>query len=78
MNYAVVKFVNGNFAIDSEWNDNIHGAIIQWHSVCRALWGDTATKAATVVIVDENLREIENGKYREYISHADDTTPNLN
>lgn len=74
MNYAVVKVVNGNFTIDSEWNNNIQGAIIQWHNVCRALWGDEETKAATVVIVDGQLREVENGKYREYISHTDDTT----
>ena len=68
MKYAVLKVVNGSFSIDSEWVDNLNGAIVQWHSVCRSLWNDkTMTVKAKVEIVDENLYPQEG--YIEVIQH---------
>ena len=69
MKYAVVKVVNGSFSIDSEWPDNLNGAIVQWHSVCRSLWNDkTMAVKAKVEIVDENLYPQEG--YVEVIQHG--------
>ena len=68
MKYAIVKVVNGSFSIDSEWTDNLNGAIVQWHSICRNLWNDKTTAVkAKVEIVDENLYPQEG--YVEVIQH---------
>ncbi len=65
MTYAVIKCVNGNFALDSEWKGNINGAIMQWHNVCRTLWSAEDVNMATVEIIDELGTVLEN--YREII-----------
>ena len=69
MKYAVIKSVNGNFSIDSEW-DNLQSAIMQWHSVCRALWAESTVETATVAVVNQQLEDVESGKYKEFISHT--------
>ena len=69
MKYAVIKVVNGNFLVDSEWQDNPNGAIVQYHSVCRDLWNDKTHEVnAKVEIVDEYLNIIEN--YVEVVKHG--------
>ena len=69
MKYAVIKVVNGNFAIESEWG-NLQSAIVQWHGVCRTLWAETTVEKATVSLVNEQMEDVENGKYKEFISHT--------
>ena len=66
MKYAVLKIVNGNFLIDSEWNTDVSGAIMQWHAVCRALRNDSQTQSATVKVIDEQGNLYEG--YKEFIS----------
>ena len=65
MTYAVIKCVNGSFTLDSEWKNNINGAIMQWHNVCRTLWSSEDVNMATVEIIDELGTVLEN--YREII-----------
>ena len=67
MEYAVIKVVNGNFAVSTEHGDNLQGAIIAFHSLCAALWNDSAAVEAVVKVVDTNLDTVD-GKV-EFISH---------
>ena len=67
MKYAIVKIVNGTFSIDSEWNKNITGAIVKFHSVCSTLWNEVTVETATVEIID-NQGDVVQG-YKEYIRH---------
>ena len=69
MKYAVIKVVNGNYFVDSEFHDNLNGAIVQWHGVCRDLWNDKTHEVnAKVEIVDEDLNVIES--YAEVVKHG--------
>ena len=71
MKYAIVKTVNGAFTIDSEWNEDINQAIVQFHSVCKTLWNESTVERATVAIVDDDLNPYVNGKeYIETIRHT--------
>ena len=65
--YAILKIVNGTFSIDSEWGENLNGAIVQWHSVCRTLWNEKAVKTATVKIINESGEQYES--YKEFVHH---------
>ena len=65
MSYAVQKIVNGNFSIDSEFGDNLKGAIMQWHAVCRAMWNDSTVEYAYASIINQSGRVVEG--YNEYI-----------
>lgn len=67
MKYAIVKIVNGTFTIDSEWNGNLTGAIVKFHSVCGTLWNEVTVETATVEIID-NQGDVVQG-YKEFISH---------
>ena len=68
MNYGVLKAINGNVAVDSEWS-NLQQAIVQFHSVCTNLWNASDVEYATVMIVDDKLRSlsdyVEKVKYSE-------------
>lgn len=66
MKYAVLKCTNGNFAIDSEW-DNLDSAKVSYHNLCSSLWNAGDVQTACVGIVDENLDFVPG--YREFISH---------
>ena len=55
MKYAVVKCVNGNFAISTEHGENKDAAKIAYHQLCAALINDQTTQTAMVKVVDENL-----------------------
>ena len=67
MKYAILKIVNGTFSIDSEWNNNLEGAIVKFHSVSATLWNETTVETATVEIID-NQGDVVHG-YREFINH---------
>ena len=76
MKYAIVKVINGNFSIDSEWTDNLKGAKVKFHDVAKTLWNAPDVLDAYVEIVDENLDCVE--QYKEYIHHdivTVETTP---
>lgn len=67
MKYAIVKCTDGNYNIHAEGFTDLNAAKISYHGLCQALWNDTATKSAMVMIVDENLDCVE--RYKEYIHH---------
>lgn len=68
MKYAVIKVVNGNFAISTEHGDNKDGAVVAYHSLCADLWNDASEVTATVSIMDSNLDVVDG--YKEYIQHS--------
>ena len=68
MKYAVLKIVNGNFLIDSEWNDDTQGAIVKFHDVCKTLWNASDVTNATVEIIDQKGCIYK--EYREFITHT--------
>ena len=65
--YAVLKIVNGNFSIDSEWGANLQGALVQWHDVCKTLWNSSDVVTAYVKVINEQGNQIED--YGEFIHH---------
>ena len=67
MKYAIAKVINGNFSIDSEWNNNLNGAKVKFHTVCQNLWNAPDVLSAYVMIVDEQLDCVEG--YKEFIHH---------
>ena len=69
MKYAVIKVVNGNYAIASEGHTTPQAAIISWHEVCKTHWNAQDVISATISIVDENLDPYEGGRYKEHITH---------
>lgn len=66
MKYAVIQCADGNFTIASEWSTQ-EGAIKAYHGLCQALWNDSGTTTACVIIVDENFDKL--GDYKEFIRH---------
>lgn len=67
MKLFVVKVVNGNPAIVSEWTNNTQGAIISFHDTCKTLWNASDVIKATVRILDEQLDCYQG--YNEVITH---------
>ena len=67
MKYSIIKVVNGNFSIDSEWGENLTGAKTAFHGVCQALWNATDVLNAYVMIADEQLDAVDG--YKERIHH---------
>ena len=68
MKMAIVKVINGNYAIHSEGITDVAAAKTQFHGLCQTLWNAPDVITAEVMIVDENLDCVEG--YREYITHA--------
>ena len=66
MKYAVIKIVNGNYAIQSE-HDTFQSALISFHNFCAALWNEPTAYDATIAIFDDKLKIV--GGYKEMISH---------
>ena len=66
MKYAIIKCINGNFAIHAETSD-LNGAKVNFHGLCQTLWSAPDVITAKVEIVDEQLNCVED--YREYIHH---------
>lgn len=68
MKLFVVKVVNGNIAVVSEWTDNEKGALVSFHDTCKTLWNADDVITARVKILTESLDLFEN--HDEIISHA--------
>lgn len=66
MKYTIIKCINSNFAIDSEWGD-LTSAKTQFHGLCQTLWNAPDVLSAYVAIVDEQLDVVDG--YKEYIHH---------
>ena len=67
MKYAIVKVVNGNYAIHAEGFTTVESAKVAYHGLCQTLWNASDVITATVKIVDENLDAVEECK--EFIHH---------
>jgi hypothetical protein len=72
MKYAILKAINGNFTIDSEFSE-LQLAKVKFHGVCQTLWNASDVLTAKVMIVDEQLNCVEG--YREYIFHEAEPEP---
>ena len=70
MKYAVVKVVNGTFAISTEHGEDLRAAKIAFHQLCAALENASDVVTAEVKIMDENLDNTED--YKEFISHTEE------
>lgn len=68
MKYAIIKVVNGNYAIHAEGITDISAAKVSFHNLCAALWNEPTVLTACVKIVDENLDAAQG--CREFIYHA--------
>lgn len=68
MQYAIMKVVNGSFAIQAEGITDVASAKTQFHGLCQTLWNAPDVLTACVMITDESLNVVEG--YREFISHA--------
>ena len=67
MKYAIIKVTNGNFNIHAEgFEDNLNGAKVSYHDLCKLLWNDAETQTACIMITDENLDVVQG--YKEFIS----------
>lgn len=64
--YAVIICNNGNFTVDSEWNDE-QSAKIRFHDKCKLFWNAPDALATKVEIVDDQLNIV--GDYKEFIYH---------
>ena len=67
MKYSIIKVVNGNFSIDSEWGENLTGAKTAYHGLCQTLWNTADVITAYVMIADEQLDAVDG--YKERIHH---------
>ena len=65
--YAIIKCVNGNYAIHSEGIATIEAAKVQYHGLCQTLWNAPDVITARVMIADEQLDIVEG--YKEFIHH---------
>ena len=68
MKYAIIKVINGNYAIHAEGITALASAKTQFHGLCQTLWNAPDVISATVIIADENLDCVED--YKEFITHA--------
>ena len=55
MKLFVVKVVNGNMTIVSEWTDNEQGARVSFHDTCKSLWNAADVIKATVRILTDQM-----------------------
>ena len=67
MKYAVIKCVNGTYAIHSEGWKTLESAKVDFHTLCRTLWNAQDVITGYVMIANENLDKVEG--YGEYIHH---------
>ena len=72
MTYAIIKVINGNYAIHAEGITSVQSARISFHQLCASLWNDPGTEKAMVMVADENLDAVEGIK--EYIHHETEQT----
>ena len=67
MKYAIIKVINGNYAIQAEGITTIESAKTQFHGLCQTLWNAPDVITAHVMIADEQLDPVEG--YKEYVHH---------
>lgn len=67
MKLAIVKCVNGNYAIHAEGITTVEAAKVSYHGLCQTLWNASDVITAEVAIVNENLDIVEG--YKEFIHH---------
>lgn len=67
MKYAIIKVINGNYAVHAEGITDVSNAKTQWHGLCQTLWNASDVITGCVGIADENLDFIPG--YKEFISH---------
>ena len=67
MVYAIIKCVNGNYAVHAEGITALENAKTNFHGLCQTLWNAPDVQTAHVAIVDEQLDVVEG--YKEYIHH---------
>ena len=67
MVYAIVKVINGNYAVHAEGITSLSAAKTQFHGLCQTLWNAPDVITAEVMIVDEQLDCVEG--YKEFIHH---------
>ena len=72
MKYAIIKVVNGNYAIQAEGITDLSAAKVQFHGLCQTLWNAPDVITGAVMIADENLVCVED--YKELISHQTEAT----
>ena len=65
MKYAIIKVVNGNFAVAVETNDEKQ-ANVNFHQLCTTLWNAEDITQAFVAIVDQRLSILKS----EEITHV--------
>lgn len=67
MKYAIIKVINGTYAIHAEGITTVEAAKTQFHGLCQVLWNAPDVETAHVMIADEQLDAVEG--YKERISH---------
>lgn len=67
MKYAIIKVINGNYAIHAEGITTVESAKTQFHGLCQTLWNAPDVLSAHVMIADEQLDAVEG--YKEFIHH---------
>jgi len=56
--FAVIKCVNGNYAIHAEGFTDLGKAKTNFHGLCQSLWNADDVITASVIIVNENFYEV--------------------
>lgn len=67
MAYAILKCVNGNYAVHAEGITTLEAAKVNFHGLCQTLWNAPDVLSAHVMIADEQLDPVEG--YKEYVHH---------
>ena len=67
MAYAILKCVNGNYAVHAEGITTLEAAKVQFHGLCQTLWNAPDVLSAHVMIADEQLDPVEG--YKEFVHH---------
>ena len=70
--FALIKCVNGNFAVATEHADK-NGGIVAFHQTSASLWNASDVITARLNLVDENLYVVD-GKYTEVIDRTVEET----
>ena len=65
--YAIIKCINGNFAVHAEGIRELSSAKTQFHGLCQTLWNAPDVNTGKVMITDEQLNCVEG--YKEFIHH---------
>lgn len=72
MVYAIIKVINGTYAVHAEGFTDLNSAKVSFHGLCQVLWNAPDVYTGCVSIVDENLEVVfgnNMSKYQEFIYH---------